>query len=155
MTLRIDPFSIPVSRMPQLDYLPVAESTPFGKALALMRQANAGSVLVCKSGRLLGWLTQRRVLEKFAVESVAPRTPVGQLMARDPVTVGPETTVGQAAELMRRKDLRGLPVVDAKGRLLGLVTAGRIVRFVAAHFPSEIMNLPPELGRLAEEVEGA
>ncbi|HAH04931.1 MAG TPA: hypothetical protein DCM05_00160 [Elusimicrobia bacterium] len=155
MTLKIDPLNEPVSRMPQLECLSVAESTSFGKALGLMRQANAGSVLVCKSKRLLGWLTQRRILEKFAIERVSPKTPVGKLMARDPVTIGPETTVGQAAGLMRRKDLRGLPVVDAKGLLLGLVTAGRIVRFVAANYPLEIMNLPPEPRRLAEEVEGA
>jgi len=155
MPPKVNPLSEPVYRLPHLEFIRATESTSFGKALALMRKARAGSVLVCRAGRLVGWLNQRRILEKFAVESVPAKTPLRELMARNPITLAPQATVAEAAALMRRENLRGLPIVDDKGRALGLVTVTRIVRHVAAHFPSEVMNLPPQTGRHVEQAEGA
>ena len=43
-------------------------------------------------------------------------------MTRPVVTVHPETPVAAAAELMRERLLRNLPVVDRRGRLVGIVT---------------------------------
>ena len=47
---------------------------------------------------------------------------VGELMSREPVTVGPHATLGEAWIVMRERRIRHLPVVDGAHRLLGLVT---------------------------------
>lgn len=47
--------------------------------------------------------------------------PVGSIMARDPVTVTPQTTTLEAIELMRGRRLSCLPVVN-RGKLVGIVT---------------------------------
>ena len=47
---------------------------------------------------------------------------VGTVMARDPVTIGPEAPLGQASGLMRRRGLHHLPVVGEHGRLVGILT---------------------------------
>jgi CBS-domain-containing membrane protein len=44
------------------------------------------------------------------------------LMSWPPVTIGPDETVRHTARLMYAHKLRRLPVVDQRGRLLGLVT---------------------------------
>ena len=44
------------------------------------------------------------------------------LMSWPPATIGPDETVRHAARLMYARKLRRLPVVDQRGRLLGLVT---------------------------------
>lgn len=49
-------------------------------------------------------------------------------MIRDPITLGPEQTVGDARERMARFHIGGIPVVDAAGRLVGIVT-NRDLRF--------------------------
>lgn len=46
---------------------------------------------------------------------------VGDYMASDPVTVGPNDSVGDALELLKDHSIRRLPVVS-KGKLIGLVT---------------------------------
>ena len=46
---------------------------------------------------------------------------VAKRMTPNPITVGPETSVMDAAELMHSKKIRRLPVVD-KGVLVGIVT---------------------------------
>jgi CBS-domain-containing membrane protein len=47
---------------------------------------------------------------------------VGDVMTKQPTVVGLDTPVREAAELMRSKVVRHLPVVDQAGHVLGIVT---------------------------------
>lgn len=47
---------------------------------------------------------------------------VGEVMTKHPTVVGLDMPVGEAAELMRSKVIRHLPVVDDAGHVLGIVT---------------------------------
>lgn len=49
-------------------------------------------------------------------------------MILDPVTVGPQQTLVEALELMRRHEISGLPVVDPSGKPVGILTS-RDIRF--------------------------
>ncbi len=49
-------------------------------------------------------------------------------MIRDPITLHPDNTVGEARQLMGRYSIGGIPVVDEEGRLVGIVT-NRDLRF--------------------------
>jgi CBS domain-containing protein len=51
-----------------------------------------------------------------------------QIMTRNVLTVSPETPVIEAARTMLRHHVGGLPVVDADGKLVGMVTDGDFVR---------------------------
>ena len=44
------------------------------------------------------------------------------LMTTDVTTVSPETTMERAIELLIERGVSGLPVVDADGRVLGVIT---------------------------------
>ena len=43
-------------------------------------------------------------------------------MTRNPVTIGPDTPVQEAYRIFREYEIRHLPVVDNRGRLIGLVS---------------------------------
>ena len=47
---------------------------------------------------------------------------VKEVMTRDPVTIDPEAPLGTAMDVMRRRRIRHLPVIDDAGRLLGIIT---------------------------------
>jgi acetoin utilization protein AcuB len=47
---------------------------------------------------------------------------VGKRMTRNPITIPPDTSIAEAMEWMRREKVRRFPVVDKKGKLLGIVT---------------------------------
>jgi IMP dehydrogenase len=49
-------------------------------------------------------------------------------MVINPVTIGPDSTLGEARELMVRHKISGIPVTDGNGRLCGILT-NRDVRF--------------------------
>lgn len=52
----------------------------------------------------------------------ARATTVGEVMQGHPVTVSPETPLGEAGRIMHRRHVGRLPVVDGDGRLVGIVT---------------------------------
>jgi CBS domain-containing protein len=54
-----------------------------------------------------------------------------QVMNRQVVTVTPETSVVDAADIMLRQRISGLPVVDGTGRLVGVVSEGDFIRRAA------------------------
>jgi len=51
-----------------------------------------------------------------------------QIMTRPVITVTPETTIVEAANIMLQKHVSGLPVVDAAGKLVGVVSEGDFIR---------------------------
>ena len=51
-----------------------------------------------------------------------------QIMSRPVITVTPDTTIVEAANTMLQKHISGLPVVDATGKLVGMLSEGDFVR---------------------------
>jgi CBS domain-containing protein len=51
-----------------------------------------------------------------------------QIMTRPVISVTPETTIVDAANTMLQKHVSGLPVVDAAGKLVGIISEGDFIR---------------------------
>ena len=51
-----------------------------------------------------------------------------QIMTRPVISVTPDTKVVDAANTMLQKHISGLPVVDATGKLVGIVSEGDFIR---------------------------
>ena len=74
-------------------------------------------------GRLVGIVSHRSLLRMLAdrLPSDGELIAVRQIMHPDPISVAPTTPVSEAVELMRRRRIGSLPVVE-DGRLVGIVT---------------------------------
>jgi CBS domain-containing protein/anti-sigma regulatory factor (Ser/Thr protein kinase) len=55
------------------------------------------------------------------VQELAYELKVGEAMTRDVVTVGPNTTIAQLREILRKRRISGAPVVDG-GKLVGIIS---------------------------------
>lgn len=78
-----------------------------------MRANDIGDVLVVDGGRLAGIVTDRDIVIRIVAENKDLNTPVREACSDgDLVTVTPNTEIEEAAQLMRRKAIRRLPVVD-------------------------------------------
>jgi len=76
------------------------------------------AAVVDKNGKLVGIFTDgdlRRVLEKGLD---LQKTPIAQVMTKNPQTIDPHALAVEAAEIMEKRKINGLLVVD-KGVLLG------------------------------------
>lgn len=72
---------------------------------------------------------------------------------KDPITVTPETTIRQVIELMRAKNISGVPVVNRDGRLEGIVT-NRDLRF-ETRYDEPVAKVMTARERLVTVREGA
>ena len=53
-----------------------------------------------------------------------------QIMTRKPITIRPENTLSEAAEVLIREGVSCLPVVDAEGLLKGILTSKDLLKYV-------------------------
>ena len=60
------------------------------------------------------------------------------LMTTNPVVISPETPVAAVAELLAARGISAVPVVDAEGVPLGIVTEGDLIRRLAEHEPGPL-----------------
>ncbi|MFF4653128.1 CBS domain-containing protein [Streptomyces sp. NPDC001380] len=94
---------------------------------ACMRDADVGCVLVTSDGVLHGVVTDRDITVRITAEGlIAGSATAHQAASGSLVTVGPDATVCEAAELMCAHALHRLPVVDGEGRPVGLISLGDI-----------------------------
>ena len=100
--------------------------TTLEEIATIMRDEDIGAVPVIEGSELLGIITDRDIVIRCIAEGQHP----SELCAEDILTddveiVRPDSDVDEAAELMSRRQIRRLPVVD-NGRLVGMVSIGDI-----------------------------
>jgi CBS domain-containing protein len=95
-----------------------------------LSQRRIGAALVRDpAGALLGIISERDIVSGMAGHG--PGTtglPAAQFMTHELVTVRPETLVTEALGLMTNHRVRHLPVLNAAGQLIGLVSIGDLVK---------------------------
>jgi CBS domain-containing protein len=100
-------------------------TTPAERSVAeitsMMVKARVGSAVVMQGSWLAGILTERDVLRAAASGSDLTKSPVSEWMTRNPITATPDTTIGEAAEVMLANGFRHLPVVEGRN-LKGVVS---------------------------------
>ena len=57
---------------------------------------------------------------------------VGEVMSDKPISIQPDRSLKEAAQIMHEKQIRRLPVVDDRDQLVGILTQGDIIRMMAA-----------------------
>jgi acetoin utilization protein AcuB len=94
------------------------------------------------SGKLIGMLSDRDIrLIRPSLAFVNKEDAMVQLWSLsvqqaavfDPISVKPETTLREAAELMLRWHVGGLPVVDVQEKLVGIITYTDLLREFVGH----------------------
>ena len=93
-------------------------------AVVRMDRLGIGALpVVNEKGNLVGIFTERDLLRRVVAKGLDPsRVRIEEVMTPNPVTVRPEDSVEEARRLMARIKARHLPVVDERGRLVGIVS---------------------------------
>jgi arabinose-5-phosphate isomerase len=76
---------------------------------------------VNRKGRLVGIFTDGDLRRHLERDPDLTLRSVGEVMTRGPVTVGPQMLAAEAMRILREKKIDEVPVVDIKGRPVGLL----------------------------------
>jgi CBS domain-containing protein len=80
--------------------------------------------------KLVGLITHRDLL-RAAASKLGGDAFVARLMTRNPTTIRPDATLGDAARVLAESKFGCLPVIDAGGELVGIVTEHDFVKLFA------------------------
>ena len=121
------------------------ESATVSEAIdRMLARRQAGALIVDGDGRLVGIFTERDVLTRVAGQGRdARQTRLGEVMTRQPEALSVGSRVAYAVHCMSVAGYRTVPLVDAEGRPIGIVTATDVIRWLAGLFPEAVLNLPP------------
>lgn len=118
---------------------------------SVMRDQEVGAVPVVELGRLIGMVTDRDITCRAVANGTVPSaTTVREIMTPSVVYCFVDQPVADAAEMMREKRVRRLPVFTRENRMKGILAIADIAR----NFPI-LSGLVLETARKAVDVSGA
>ncbi|MFA5750731.1 MAG: IMP dehydrogenase [Candidatus Paceibacterota bacterium] len=89
-----------------------------GDALLIQRKHNIGGVpIIDENGILKGIITHRDL--RFEQDE---NTPITEVMTTKLITGSPSTSIKEANEIFKKHGIEKLPLIDKKGKLVGLIT---------------------------------
>jgi CBS domain-containing protein len=118
------------------DVVLTRRDTSVREAARLMREYHVGALVVVdetgEGRRPVGVLTDRDIVVGIVAKGLdADELRVDEVMAPQVITATERAGVAETMELMRAKGVRRVPVVDARGMLVGIVTADDFVDLLA------------------------
>ena len=130
------------------DPVTVTPDTLAVEAQKMMKDNKFRRLPVVEKGKLVGIVTFRNLIEAapspattlsiHELNYLIMRIKVKDLMKKNVVTLSPENTVIDAIALGTKKDIGGFPVVDEKGKVVGIVTESQIGRALMNLFGTNI-----------------
>ncbi len=144
----------PVSKWMTRNPVVVLPTTPLAEAYALTSERRVRRLPVVENGKLVGIVTlgDLRQSNINVGNPEAAKTRVALVMTEKVITVTPETTLREAAKLMIKHKISGLPVMEGD-QLVGIITESDIFRAVMLEEeeavsvleqqPIEVKELPP------------
>ncbi|VVB68662.1 Inosine-5'-monophosphate dehydrogenase [uncultured archaeon] len=114
----------------------IERNEPIQRARNLMFKYGVGRLPVLDNGKLVGIVTKYDITNRL--NQAAPewrrrpidKVPIQMVMTEKPITIFPDATMPQAAELMLENDISGLPV-EREGEILGMISSRDMLRYFA------------------------
>lgn len=112
-------------------------------AARVMRDRRVGCLIVTQAGHPIGIVTDRDLVLRAVAEGIDPRVArIRDFATYDPITVSVADGLETAVERMRVHGIRRLPIVDATGQVVGIVTADDLLALLGG-----------QLGAVCEGIE--
>jgi CBS domain-containing protein len=101
-----------------------------------MHQRSVGALVILnESTEPTGILTDRDLIVRVMAKGLDPNmTTIADVMTMEPKTISEDASIESAMSLMRRGGFRRLPVVDANGKLVGLLSLDDVLMLLAEEF---------------------
>jgi len=108
----------------------VNADAPVLDAAKLMAKHSIGSIVVLEKNEAVGILTERDIVRKVVAEKKPYTLKVRDVMSHPLVVTSPDISVESAAKIMKKNNVRRLPVIDKNGYIVGIITENDILKIL-------------------------
>ena len=113
------------------DVISIETNAPVTEVAKLMKKHEVGSIVVSKAKKAEGIITEKDIVYKVVmVGADASKVTAEKIMSKPLKVVTPETSVEEAAQAMKRYNLKRFPVVNDTNELVGMISEGDISRIL-------------------------
>ncbi len=117
-------------------------------AAKYMTDMNVGSVIVVDDDKPSGILTDRDIVTKVLSQDKDPKTTrIRDIMTSPAVTISEDKDIVDVTRLMSSHKIRRFPVVDANGKIIGVITLDDVLVFLGQEMQNIATALKTELGK--------
>ncbi len=118
----------------------IDETKTIKDAVNMMNEARIGSIIITKDDTPVGILTERDFVTKIAAEEIPLSTPLSEVMTKSLLTVGPNQTVWEAAEIMKNMEIHRVAVQEGN-KIIGIVTTTDLVKICSIGSDSNLQRV--------------
>ncbi|MBL8849805.1 MAG: CBS domain-containing protein [Planctomycetaceae bacterium] len=129
-SIMVHPVSVLAIKAP----VSVAPTATVRSAVDAMIRNKIGCVLIVDGSALAGIFTERDVLNRVSPQPGALDRPISEFMTPSPETLRTGDSIAYALHSMTMHGLRHLPVVDANGQAVSIVSIRDVLRLLAVRF---------------------
>jgi CBS domain-containing protein len=123
----VEPPRVPVSTIMSKDVTWVGPEMSLQEAAKKMRDLDIGCLPVGKDDELIGMITDRDIACRAVAEGEDPaKTTIAETMSKGVTYCFDDQDVKEAANLMEKKQIRRLPVLNRQKRMVGILSLGDI-----------------------------
>lgn len=115
-------------------------STPANAASRKMSESEVGSIIVIENNQPVGIVTERDFATRMVAYSYPSYTRLSMIMSSPIVHVSPNTSIMDVADLMVRKKLRKIPVIDGLN-VVGIITSTDLLNLFTLLTEDDFKNL--------------
>lgn len=151
----------PVTVLPLRRPIVLGPERSVTEAVRAMQAEHRGAVLVTEDGsartRVRGIFTERDVLLRIVEGGRNPALlPLSEVMTVAPECLRDDQSIAQVLHCMSVGGFRHVPVVDAAGRPVSMVSVRDVVELLVDAFPRDVLNQPgrPDADRLRSREGG-
>jgi len=111
-------------------------------AVSVIKEHKVRMLPVTKQGKLVGVVSDSDLKRASASDATTldvhellfllSKIKIKDIMTKNPVTVPPDHTVEETAEILMKKKISGVPVVDKGGEIVGIITRDDLFRVLIA-----------------------
>lgn len=112
-----------VSEVMTKDVVTVDPEITVDRLAVKLSERRIGSAVVVRCGKPVGIVTERDIVSKVVTANLVPsKTKVSEILKRKVITITGDEKVSDAFVKMKKSHIRRFPVVDSKGKLVGIIT---------------------------------
>jgi len=139
------------------------------EAISLLKKHNIRRLPVLKNGDLVGIVTDRDLKRASASDATSLEihellhllslVKINEIMTQNPLTVSPDHTIEETADILMAHKISGAPVVDHKGELVGVITQNDLfkvlvsltgIRHKGVQFACQVADIPGSIKELTD-----
>ncbi|WP_038057559.1 CBS domain-containing protein [Thermodesulfobacterium hydrogeniphilum] len=136
------------------DLITATPNNTVEEAIQLMKKHSIRHLPIMEKGKLAGFVTESNLRPYLYPEKL--QLPLKEVMILNPITITPDTSIDEAAKIIYKYKIGGLPVVN-QGKLVGIITITDIleafIELMGILRASSRLDVIPNKGNLDEVLE--